>query len=70
MAATAARLPRILASNKGKVIDRRDPHPYEEGYGRQNDMSQKVAGSNPNESKGFICMKSLSKFACICMLRG
>ena len=40
--------PRVLTTNRGKVIDQWDANPWKE------DMSQKVKGSNPIAGKGFF----------------
>ena len=46
--------PRVLTTNRGKVIDQWDANPWQE------DMSQKVKGTNLIAGKGFFVWKKIS----------
>ena len=50
---TAARSPRVLATNKGTVIIQRDANPCKEGNALARRANQKVVGSNPSTGKAF-----------------
>ena len=54
--------PRVLASNRGKVMERRNANPWLE------DTSQKVVGLNPRAGKGFFSNEICVQCACMIIL--
>ena len=54
--------PRVLATNRGKVMERRNANPWLE------DTSQKVVGLNPRAGKGFFSNEICVQCACMIIL--